>query len=208
MYRHVWDDVAFIDSDFIGGWGAFRGYDGPLEFDNCTPSKAHAIHDCERDMFTVVYGLTDKAGGALPPIFCAIALERRRCTYDKPDAERGGRVYFRAPCCNRRVRKLALLPQGVRCGRCGSITNRSKRKSGVQRLIHNADLLAGRLECPNWYTPPTERPKNMKRATFNRLADEHARLVAEAMRVIRPRLMRAAGRGIVGQMSALLRYGM
>lgn len=202
-YRHVWEDLAYIDSDHMTGWGAFKGYQGSVDFEGFEPATAEMEHDEARDVIRIFY-VTAK--GEL--VRQTIALQRRRCTYDKPDAVRGGRVYFTSPCCGRRVRKLALLACGMRCGPCGSITNRSKRKSGVQRLIHKADILAGRLDCPNWYTPPNERPKGMRRATFNRLADEHARLVEDAMRVIRPRLMRAAGRGIVGQMSALLRYGM
>lgn len=206
-YRHEWEDLAFVDSDFIGGWGAFDSYDGPLEFDGLTPSKAHGMHDAERDTFTIVYATKDDDGTL--PVCVPVKLLRQRCTYDKPDNAKAGRVYFEAPCCRRRVRKLALLPSGIRCGRCGSITYRSKRKSGIQRLIHKADLLAGRLECANWYSPPKERPKGMRRETFNRLADEHAALVQEAMRVVRPRIMRAVGRaGIAGQMMAALRYGM
>jgi hypothetical protein len=205
-YRHEWSDLAFIDSDFIAGWGAFRGYDGPLEFDGCTPSKAHAVHDTDRDTFTVIYGLKGE-GSAAAPVHCAIGLERQPCTYDKPGSS-GGRVYFRAPCCRRCVRKLALLPEGVRCARCGSITNTSKRKSGVQRLIHKADLIAGQLDCPNWFTPPKARPKGMRRETFNRLAEEHARLVQQAMAIVRPRLARAARRGVAAQMGALMRAGM
>jgi hypothetical protein len=202
-YRHVWEDLAYIDSDHMTGWDAFKGYQGTLTFDGFDPDTAEMEHDEARDVIRLFY-VAPK--GEL--VRQTIALERRRCTYDKPDAAKGGRVYFISPCCGRRIRKLALLPQGPRCARCGSITNRSKRKSGVQRLIHKADLLAGRLDCPNWYTPPNERPKGMRRATFNRLADEHAQIVTEAMRIIRPRLMRASRHGFVGQMSALLRYGM
>ncbi len=202
-YQYEWEELAYIDSDFIAGWGAFKGYNGPLEFDGHEPEKAQMEHDEERDVVRIFYATKN---GAL--IQQTIALERRRCTYDKPDAKQGGRVYFTSPCCQRRVRKLAILQQGVRCARCGSITNTSKRKSGAQRLIRRADVIAGRLGCKHWFAPPTERPKGMKRETFNRLADEHAQLVEQAMRVIRPRLARASVRGTAAQFGAMLRYGM
>lgn len=203
-YRHEWSDLASIDSDFIKGWGAFDGYRGPLDLEGFEPSKAEMEHDEERDVIRIFY--VTQAGELIRE---TVSLERAACHYDKPDSPRGGRVYFRAPCCGQRVRKLAFLQQGVRCARCGSITSSSRRKSGVQRTIHKADLIAGRLGCKTWYEPPTERPKGMRRETFNRLADEHARLVEQAMAVIKPKLAQASARGgVVAEIGALIRYGM
>ena len=119
-----------------------------------------------------------------------------------------GESTFRAPCCGKRVRKLALLPEGVLCGGCGSIQSASRRKSGLQRLIHKADILAGRLGCKTWYAPPTERPKGMRRDTFYRLVDQQAELVRRANVIIQPRLARARRRGQAAYWGAMLRAGM
>jgi len=200
-YEHTWESLAFIEADFMNRWGAFAGYAGSIEFDGFEPAAAEMEHEAERDAVRLFY-----VNGAGAIVRATICLERTRCTYDKPDAR--GRVYFRAPCCGRRVRKLALLPHAVQCGACGLITHASRRKSGAQRLIHKASALADRLECPNWFTAPAARPKHMRRETFNRLADEHARLVTEAMALIGPRLARACERGMAARMGALLRYGM
>jgi hypothetical protein len=203
-YHHTWDDLAYIDTAHMQRWGAFEGYSGPLTFEGFDPEKAEWEHDVSRDRGVIVW-----VSRTRELVRATVGLERFPCPYDRPDATRGGRVYFQAPCCGRRVRKLALLPQGVRCGLCGSITSGSKRKSGVQLIIYRAEQLAMRLECANWYSAPVKRPLHMRRETFNELANEHAAVVARAMAIIQPRLVRAAGRsGMLGQMCAVLRYGL
>lgn len=214
-HRLVWEDQASISADYLQtSWRLFdpdhrlSWKDSPTTiqpdgWDIQDIKATEALYDRERDTLTLIYSGHDGDPDTPRLRTTVVRLERQACQYG------GHRFLFAAPCCGRRVRKLALLPRGVLCGQCGSLTYRSKRKSGVQRTIYRADLLAGRLGCPNWYTAPTERPRGMRRETFNRLADEHARLVRQAMSVIGPRLMRAAGRnGLVGQMTAVLRYGM
>jgi hypothetical protein len=34
----------------------------------------------------------------------------------------GTRVHFICPCCGRTERRLAVLPEGLRCGPCGGVT--------------------------------------------------------------------------------------
>ena len=199
-YRHEWESLAFIDADFIGGWGAFDGYSGPMEFDGLEPSEADCQHDRERDVFSVFY--SGQADGKPALRRANIILERL------PQTLGGARVHFRAPCCGRRIRKLALLPEGVVCGRCGSITHRSRRKSGLQRLIHKADMLAGQLGCETWFSSPKERPKHMRRERFMRLAEQHAELVRQANVMLGPRLARAARRGVAAHWGVMLRAGM
>ena len=184
----------------MSGWdegGAFNGYSGEMDTSGTTMT-AHAEHDKERDVFSLFYVPSHEA----KPIRSNIKLERRA------QVRGGARVYFIAPCCGKSVRKLALLADGVRCGRCGSITQPVRRKGRTQRLIHRADVLAARLGCDAWFSPPKARPKGMHRETFNRLADEHGRAVQRAMAIIRPRLARASARGGVSHLGALLRWGL
>lgn len=199
-YRHTWDEVPWMDCDWMNGWddgGAFNGYSGELSTSG-ELITAHGEHDRERDVFSVFY----VPKGRDAPVRANVRLERR------PQARGGSRVYFLAPCCRRSVRKLALLPDGVVCGDCGSIQQPVRRKGRTQRLIHKADMLAGRLGCKTWYSEPTERPKGMHRETFLRLAEEHAEAVRAAMAVVGPRLRRAAARGQMAYLGALLRAGM
>ena len=51
-----------------------------------------------------------------------ITLERRPCRLG------GNRTYFICPCCLRRVLRLAVLPEGLRCGPCGRVTWASRRE--------------------------------------------------------------------------------
>jgi hypothetical protein len=48
----------------------------------------------------------------------------------------------------------------------------------------------------------------MRRETFDKLADEHGRLVRQAMVKIQPRLARAARRGEAAYWGAMLRAGL
>lgn len=200
-YRYTWSDVPYIECDWINGWpdgGAFNGYSGKLETSGSL-LQAHAEHDKARDVFSVFYVSED----ADAPTRANILLERR------PQARGGARVYFIAPCCGRSVRKLALLPYGVACGRCGSITQEAQRKGRIQRMIHKADMLAGRLGCDTWHSEPKKRPHGMHRETFVRLCEQHAAAVQAAYRVIGPRIARAtASRGAVGQFTAMVKWGL
>jgi hypothetical protein len=199
-YRYTWDDVAWMDCDWMSGWedgGAFNGYSGEMGTSG-TEITAQAEHDKERDVFSVFYLLKEDA----KPVRSNIHLERR------PQSIGGARVYFRAPCCGKSVRKLAMLAGGVACGRCGSITQPVQRKGRTQRLVHKADMLAGRLGCETWYSSPKERPKGMQRDTFNRLVEQHTAVVRQANAIIQPRLIRAARRGQAAYWGAMLRAGM
>lgn len=200
-YRCTWDDVPWMDCDWISGWpdgSAFNGFSGDMETSGRSIT-AHAEHDLERDVFSVFY--VEKDADA-KPTRSNVRLERRS------QARGGARVYFIAPCCGRSVRKLALIPGAVVCGACGSIQQPARRKGRTQRLIHRADMLAGRLGCDAWHSPPKERPKGMHRDTFDRLADRHAQAVRAAAAVLQPRLARAARRGTAAYYAALLRAGM
>jgi len=48
----------------------------------------------------------------------------------------------------------------------------------------------------------------MHRETFIRTSECHARAVQEAMRVIQPRMARAASRGVISQLGAAMKWGL
>ena len=125
-----------------------------------------------------------------------ISLERRPCRFG------GKRTYFICPCCLRRVSRLAVLPEGLRCGTCGRVTWGSRHEQPVYRLIRKANKIALGLGCGTWMEAPTQRPKHMHSTTFERLKTEHAYLVAAINRHI---ALRAARRGLLGAASVMLR---
>ncbi len=95
-YRATWEQVSALDADHIASWGAFRGYVGPITFDDTEPAKLHVEHDTERDSFSAFYvwkGKEDEAG----PIRSTVRLERRPCRFG------GTRAYFVCPRCARRT---------------------------------------------------------------------------------------------------------
>jgi hypothetical protein len=106
------------------------------------------------------------------------------------------------------VRQVALLPEGGRCGRCGSVTWDSHRKGKLQRLVHRAGQLAARLELDDWFETPTRRPKKMRRDTFERLADRHAEVVSRAHAKAAHRLRKATEKGPEALLLARLRAGL
>lgn len=195
-YAHTWPDVAFIDADHMKQWGAFDGYCGPVAFEGLMPRKADIEHDSATDTLRAYYTMDGER-----VVRGSIALERRPCNYG------GERVYFIAPCCGHRARKLAFLQQGVCCARCGSITTAPRRAGKLERAIIKADMLARRLGAEHW-TGPIARPLGMPRATFDRLADEHAEAVARAHALLAPQMARAAERGLGAQINAMMRAGL
>jgi len=203
-YRYTWSELAYLAVDCMNAWGAFEGYSGPISFEAeyvGGVEEARVEHDVERDVLRLVYAVDGRKGRAL--IGETVALERFPVNYGGR-----GRVYFRAPCCGRRVRQVALLPEGVRCGRCGSIQWDVRRKGALQRAVHKAGLVAARLELEEWFAAPAKRPKRMRRDTFERLADRHAELVDKAHAKAAPRLRRAAAKGPEALLLARLRAGL
>lgn len=201
-YRFTWSDVAYLQADYMAGWGAFRGWSGEVDLEGeyvGRIDKCRGEHDPERDVFRVFYAA--ETSGKRDLVAGTIALDRTA-----PPC--GGRVYFRAPCCGRRVRQLALLPEGLRCAPCGSITWDTRRKRKAQRLVHRAGKLAGKIELENWFDTPTKRPAGMHRRTFERLAERHGALVAEANAMLGPQLQAAAARGPDALLRAMLRAGL
>lgn len=183
-YRYTWDDVAKLEADHCKSWGAFDGYAGPVAFDRGEVRGAHWEHDRTTDRVSVFYAITE--GGA-----------PRRETfglYRQPSPLGGERVYMLAPCCGRRAVSLALLPEGVRCRHCGSITTYTRRADPAKRAKRAAERLAVQLGCATWYATPTQRPLGMPSAKFIKLAREHEQAVQKALARLSPRMAAAAGR--------------
>lgn len=182
-YRYTWDDVAKLEADHCKSWGAFDGYAGPVVFDRGEVRGAHWEHDRAADRVTVFYA--PAASGA--PLRATFGL------YRQPSPIGGERVYMLAPCCGRRAVSLALLPEGVRCRRCGLITTHSRREDPARRAKRAAERLAVQLGCSPWYAAPTQRPFGMPAAKFLQLAREHEALVQKALALLAPRLAAAEG---------------
>lgn len=205
-FQRVWEDQATLNADYLHtSWRAFEGGAVTVQpdgYDVADVQEVEVIHNASAETLRLVYSGHDGDPEKRTLRSATVRLARQPCAYG------GERFLFLAPCCGRRCRALALLPERVACRGCGSITYRSKRKSGVPRLINRADRLARRLGCENWWGPVTERPHAMKRETFNRLADEHAALVRQAMGKIQPRLARASQRGPAAMFGAMIRAGL
>lgn len=185
-YRCTWDDIAALDCDHIASWGAFDpGRLETVDFDNDRlPRLAYAMAETGSH-FRVSYvwpGAPDHA----PPIHARVELIRRPCRFG------GTRAYFKCPICHRAVLRLAVLSQGLRCGRCGRVTWASRRERPAARAVRKAERIASKLGCARWYDPPTVRPRYMREATFSELMAKRATAVA-AVQTHVARTMRRSG---------------
>ena len=201
-YRCTWDDIAGLDADHMSGWGAFDpGRRETIDFDDDDLPKLAFEMETDRDEFSAVYYWRNKGeegGGEF--IRCRVALEKRRCRFG------GWRRYFICPCCGGRVLRLAVLPEGLRCGSCGRVTWGSRRQRPLQRLIRKADKLSVRLGCDSWRDHQCERPLHMRTTTFERLVAERRSLVAEINRRIGARLARSSG--LMGALGTMCKLGL
>ena len=201
-YRCTWDDIAWLDADHMAGWGAFDpGRRETIDFDDDDLPKLAFEMETDRDEFSAVYFWRNKGeeeGDEF--IRCRIALEKRRCRFG------GWRRYFICPCCGGRVLRLAVLPEGLRCGSCGRVTWGSRRERPLQRLIRKADTLSVRLGCDSWRDHQCERPLHMRTTTFERLVAERRSLVAEINRRIGARLSRS--RSLMGVLGTMCKVGL
>ena len=196
-YRTTWEQVSALDADHIAGWGAFKGYAGPIEFDGTEPAKIHCEHDAERDAFSAFYVWEGKEDAG--PIRSTVHLERRPCRFG------GTRAYFICPSCARRTLRLAALPAGLRCGPCGRITWGSRRQTETARLVRKANKIALRLGLDH-FTDPPKRPPHMRAATYAAIMGELEPLKAEIHRRVTVRMARA--KGPLGGWAALVRWGL
>jgi hypothetical protein len=191
-YRCTWDAIASLDADHMSGWGAFeRGCNHTIDFDDDDLPELAFDMSAERDEFTAVYRIGDADF-----VRSRVALERRPCRFG------GTRAYFIAPCCGRRTLRLAVLPQGLRCGACGRVTWGSRREQPVHRLIRRANKTAVRLGLDAWHEQPTKRPPYMRMTTYAALSAERDQLAADINRHISAKLARS---GLLARLSLLTR---
>ena len=122
-YRYTWDSIAYLDADHMAGWGAFApDRRETIDFDEADFELAFKM-DSDGTAFSAVYQwrqMGEREAGDF--IHVRVQLERRPCRFG------GWRTYFRCPCCDRTVLRLAVLPEGLRSGRCGRITWGSRRE--------------------------------------------------------------------------------
>ena len=196
-YRCTWDDIACLDADHMAGWGAFdRGHSDTVDFDDDRHPVLAFEMAIDRDQFRVAYQWTDHRGDPQGEfIRSSISLERRPCRFG------GKRVYFICPCCGGRVLRLAVLPEGLRCGTCGRVTWRSRREQPLARLIRKANKLGDRLGCEDWRSNPSKRPAHMRIETYVRLTAQRAAIVDEINRRIGWRLARKGWLATIRQLS-------
>jgi hypothetical protein len=98
-----------------------------------------------------------------------------------------------------------VLPDGLRCGRCGRVTWDSRREQPLQRLIRKANRRAVALGCDSWREVPYKRPPHMRVERFERLRREHTKLATEINRQIAVRLSKKPD--LFHQMAMLVRLG-
>jgi ribosomal protein S27AE len=170
-YRYTWDQVNALSADYMARWGAFvHGCEATVGFDD--EDEAYFINftmNSDRDAFTARYAACRIRGTVRETkVSQEVTVERRPCRFG------GHRLYFRCPSCWGATLRLAVLPEGLRCGRCGSITWGSRREHAPQRLIRRANKVAAKLHLYEWSDQPTERPLHMRTATFELLKVEKA----------------------------------
>ncbi len=182
-YRHVWEEIAHLEADHVKAWGAFDGYHGPVSFTVGGVAGARLEHDAASDRVSLLYTI----GGDVKR--GEFGLWRRASPLG------GERVLFVAPCCNKRCVRLALLSEGVRCWRCGSVTSASRRSSSAQRAVRRAEQTAAELGLSVWSDPPAKRPGNMHPTRYAKVAADHLANVAKAQRLLEPKLRRLARYG-------------
>lgn len=188
-FRCTWDDIAWLDADYIAKWGAFvPGRKDTIDFDTeHYPSLLFEM--VTADDFTAAYqwrSLSRQPEPSAPFIRTNVTIMRRPCRFG------GSRAYFVCPCCVRCTLRLAVLPEGLICGRCGRVTWASRREQRLQRKVRKANRIACKLGCDSWIETPTVRPKHMRTATYARLAGRRAELAGELDRDIARRLARSS----------------
>lgn len=175
-YLYTWDQINSLNADYMARRGAFQpgceawvGFGGSAE-----DLRIQYRMDLERQVFSVRYSA------------CRIRHEMREASVEqwvsverRPCRLGGHRVYFRCPQCSCSTLNLAVLPEGLRCASCGSITWASRRERAPQRLIRRANKVARVLRSGNWDDEPEVRPPYMRIAVFHALKTERAKLAEQ-----------------------------
>jgi len=155
--------------------GVFQpGCEACIGFDTDEDLRIHYRMDREHDVFAARYGACRIRGETLEVnVEQLVHIERRPCRLG------GHRVHFRCPSCSRSTLRLAVLPEGLCCRSCGSITWGSRREQAPQRMIRRANKVASLLQAGEWNDAPTARPAYMRLAVYEALRTEQARLAEQ-----------------------------
>ena len=199
-YRHTWDDIAWLDADYMAGWDAFvSGRHETIDFDDDALPKLAFEMDEFGAKFSVYYTWPDRVGGLPQPIRSTVHLDHRPCRFG------GTRPYFVAPCCARRTLRLAVLEAGLFCRECGSVTWSSRREHKLDRLIRKGNKIAARLNCEAWYDEPTSRPKHMRRETYAALEAKRSEIAEQIYQRMADRLS-LGHRDVFAKMTEVSRF--
>jgi hypothetical protein len=111
-----------------------------------------------KDGFTVTYGKNKQHSYVIP-------FEKQSCNYG------GFRYYFHCPLCNKRIRKLYFTHGALICRKCLNLGYDSQRLRPSTRNMLLTSKIEKLLKAKGGSLH--EKPKYMKRVTFERLIDKH-----------------------------------
>jgi hypothetical protein len=110
------------------------------------------------DCFNVTYGKNKQPSYTIP-------FEKQSCNYG------GFRYYFHCPLCKKRMRKLYFTHGAILCRNCLHLGYDSQRLKPSTRNMFLTSKIEKMLEAKGGSL--YEKPKWMKRITFERLRDKH-----------------------------------
>lgn len=198
-YRCTWDDIPALHCEHIASWGALSGFSGHIPEIGGTqgPDKLFFEHDAATDRCAIIYTWDKKEDDT--PIRSTVHLVRRSCRFG------GTRPYFQCPDCGRATLRLAILPEGARCGNCGRIQHKSRNQSETARLVRKANRIARKLDM-DYFGDPIQRPPRMRAETFAQIVAELEPVKTEINRRVMIRAARA--KGPLGAFPAMVRWGL
>jgi hypothetical protein len=179
----TWQDVPHIDAGFIDriNWtqselcGEYAEYS--LQFENFDVVDAHFSLTRHDDWFWIRY-----LHCGLDP---ANPIETETTIDLVQEVDRYGRERSKMSCpkCTLLTRRLVLMPYGLRCGRCASVTSPELSIGDIKQAIRAAQKVSNQLNSPNWRVPPQDRPHRMRKTTYSKLKQRRAILAAEINRL-------------------------
>jgi len=159
------------------------------------------------DFVTLVYSIRSGDTEAWHHIEDQVAFAR------VPKSFGGAQIYMFCPKCGRRALELALGEERFRCRTCLRLVHGSSQQSQTDRAMRRANKLKRRLGAEPGLDSFYQRPKHMRRCTFERIDarirfaeaevnDAHIRLLGRLGRLDRRMSSRHASRGLRGRTRA------
>lgn len=177
-YCTTWEGVSHLHCGILNAEGLLNPGPHDIEFDE--PIAMRVTVAADRSAMTALYHWEGSEAGFTQS---DVTLDWRPCRFG------GSRPYFRCPCCGRGALMLAVLRQGLVCGKCGKITWQSRREPAVGRRLRAANTAAKKLGCDSWTQVP-ERPKRMRHKTYEQLMAQWEHRVSNLTRTVTPGMVR------------------